>query len=456
MFIISIATLITKLKEPVSNLGAQSGTNVLVDASQLMYHINWPMQSTVGQILTNMNTYLSDYSDSDEVFVIFDRYDGLSAKDHERNRRAGTGSETHTLSLNSILPPRDEILKNKNNKKQLNELICTFPSNSNAQFISSFESIVSHDEADISLISYMLHAAEKGAKSIRILSDDTDVFVLAVYWCWKKNIKSSVYIEKWDHTLLDVSKTVKGLGARCANILGVHALSGCDTVSFAFGKGKATAVSILKNKDLPDMDAVFGNETATQDQILTVGRDFILKLYGQAEAASMHEARFNLFRKRQKPPPLKCLPPTDANLVLYCLRAHLQVMLWKSADVRSPPVVNICDYGWYIQEIKDAHGNILQIPQPYIAKIDAAPPELMDVVSCNCSSTEPCKTKQCSCHKQGLPCTYYCKCNSICKNPFSTHDIEEIAPDGNLDMEDIEEIAPDGNLDGEEDIIDEG
>ena len=35
--------------------------------------------------------------------------------------------------------------------------------------------------------------------------------------------------------------------------------------------------------------------------------------------------------------PLKKLPPTDANLQLHVLRAHLQMLLWKAADQRDPP-----------------------------------------------------------------------------------------------------------------------
>ena len=40
---------------------------------------------------------------------------------------------------------------------------------------------VIHDEPDITLVSYMLKAAENGAATIQIVSDETDVFVLLVY-----------------------------------------------------------------------------------------------------------------------------------------------------------------------------------------------------------------------------------------------------------------------------------
>ena len=38
-----------------------------------------------------------------------------------------------------------------------------------------------HDEADITIISYVLEAVNSGKRVIRVLSDDTDVFVLLIY-----------------------------------------------------------------------------------------------------------------------------------------------------------------------------------------------------------------------------------------------------------------------------------
>ena len=35
------------------------------------------------------------------------------------------------------------------------------------------------------------------------------------------------------------------LGDSCANLLAMHALTGCDTVSYPFGKGKVNAIKIL-------------------------------------------------------------------------------------------------------------------------------------------------------------------------------------------------------------------
>ena len=54
--------------------------------------------------------------------------------------------------------------------------------------------------------------------------------------------------------------------------------------------------------------------------------------------------------RSKKPPQLKKLPPTDANLMLHILRAHLQVMLWKAASQGEPPAEfrDITPFGWEV------------------------------------------------------------------------------------------------------------
>ena len=80
---------------------------------------------------------------------------------------------------------------------------------------------------------------------IRILSDDTDVFVLLVYWVWRSSIKGKVQMEKLDRTVIYINMTVEKLEDKSGLLLGLHAMSGCDTVSYPYGKGKISAVKLL-------------------------------------------------------------------------------------------------------------------------------------------------------------------------------------------------------------------
>ena len=97
------------------------------------------------------------------------------------------------------------------------------------------------------------HAAVDGVQTIRILSDDTDVFVLLVYWTSRMRVVDNIQIEKWNGDVLDVNKTIEQLGPRkCSQLLGLHALSGCYTVSYPLGKGKTSSIKLLEidNHDL--------------------------------------------------------------------------------------------------------------------------------------------------------------------------------------------------------------
>ena len=69
----------------------------------------------------------------------------------------------------------------------------------------------------------------------------------------------------------------------------------------------------------------------------------------------------------------------------------------------SKPASPTCRVKQY-QEIKD------DIPVPVIALGDPAPPELIDVIRCQCQAQgKKCSTAACSCKKEHLACTSYCR-----------------------------------------------
>ncbi|KAJ8392658.1 hypothetical protein AAFF_G00073320 [Aldrovandia affinis] len=309
---------------------------VLVDASQLIYHVVWPTSGTVADLAASVGRWLNRYIT--QTFVIFDRYEQVSAKDHKRQRRA----KQYQLLLTTPLPSRDKVMKNKTNKRRLGELLCTHSIGDHIKMVSGADSIVTHDEADISLISYMLDAARRGATTIHILSDDT-VFVLMVCWCWKVGITCHLQMERWDVTVFNIN--LMNLGEQCCSILAMHALSRCDTTSYPAGKGKVSALKAMRV--VPgDLLHFIGEEGATDLQITEAVRGFFLALYNQRKSAPLNVARYDIYQKRKTPSALKTLPPTERNAHLHGRRAHLQVLLWKAADRPDPPAVDITKFGW--------------------------------------------------------------------------------------------------------------
>ena len=175
-----------------------------------------------------------------------------------------------------------------------------------------------------------------GVTHIRILSDDSDVFVLLVYFTWKYDLHTqgiNIELKKWKNTVYDINETVRSLSSKCRGLLAAHGLSGCDTSSFPCGKGKISVLNVSLNNDIEEeLDLVFGSEPATHEDIMRVGRRFFLAMYGQKKQPSLNAAQFQIFRSRKKAPSLQNLPPTDVNSFLGFLRAHGQCKYWKAGD----------------------------------------------------------------------------------------------------------------------------
>ena len=216
-------------------------------------------------------------------------------------------------------------------------------------------------------------------------------------------VVANTQVEKWNGDVLDVSETIEQLGPRkCSQLLGLRALSGCDTMSYPFGKGKTSALKLLYI-DIPGIYQVLGQPGATHAQLSEAADSFFLPLYGQKSCTAMSDARDRFFRGRKKPQPLKKLQPTDANLQLHVLRSHLQMLLWKAADQRDPPdeTKDIANFGQRID------GSIIT---PTVSTAPVATQALLGVVSCICTVLgNTCTGTRGNCNNAGLSCTDYCK-----------------------------------------------
>ena len=271
---------------------------VIVDMQQLLYHIIWPHGGDTSDLGDNIKNRLSCYPIGTEQVLVFDRYNDLSAKDHERIRRAGEGSTDYNLTTNRPLPNRDAVLKNKHNKRELSRVLSTFNLGPDTIMDSEDDGCFAHEEADVTMVSYMLQAAECGNGIIRLLSDDTDVFVLLVYWVWKMQLSCTVQMERWNGVVLNINATCTELGPSCLQLLGMHALSGCDTVSYTSNKGKLRALNVLKSDDFPGLFQVLGEEDATYADLMDTGQRFFAAMYGQSPGTSMSEARYRMYSRK--------------------------------------------------------------------------------------------------------------------------------------------------------------
>ena len=111
------------------------------------------------------------------------------------------------------------------------------------------------------------------------------------------------------------------------------------------------------------------------------------------------------------------------------------MLLWKAADQDNPLVEarEITNFGWSVE------GSTLT---PTISTAPVAPKELLDIVSCSCTTEgKACSGARCSCNKADLSCIDYCKCERgvTCCSPFTSKQIDNEDDEGELGVDDDEE-----------------
>lgn len=295
---------------------------------------------------------------------------------------------------------REAIMKSNQNKKSLINFICDMEHSHQSLSLIGEGSPYTHEEADVTIISYLLKLHQSKGH-IQVLADDTDIFVMLLYFCWIHKPSAHVTMKKYDGKIIDIKATAEKLGEKCLDLLATHALSGCDSVSYPFGKGKVTAINLVLNSKVTLRE--FANPLAPEEVWIKEGLCFISSLYGGTGSTSLANLRYSIFSKKKEPPKVKSLPPTDDAAVQHIRRARLQVLIWRAADQMAPPDTDITQYGWKIEN------NMLT---PVAGTSAIAPPSVLQSIACSCKSSHPCSSQRCSCHVSALSCTSYCKCGA--------------------------------------------
>ena len=133
------------------------------------------------------------------------------------------------------------------NKTSLIRIICA--ADSLPSGLTHVGIIFEHEEVDVTLNSYVLQASLH-MKHIQVLADDTDIFELLVYFTLYYNPTAKISMNKYNGQFIDINATVSKYGDKCSNILATHSLSGCDSVSYPYRKGKTTALNMMLNSDV--------------------------------------------------------------------------------------------------------------------------------------------------------------------------------------------------------------
>ena len=133
-------------------------------------------------------------------------------------------------------------------------------------------------------------------------------------------------------------------GVCVPDLLPLHALTGCDTVSQICTLGKVKPLNILKKDKKECLEFFYNLEAENFEELYGKCVSFISRCYNMPEYNTMNQLRYEFWLKRvgsakKVSPPLECLPPTDSSFREHVKRAVYQLAIWSSDGRRSPPIL---------------------------------------------------------------------------------------------------------------------
>ena len=180
------------------------------------------------------------------------------------------------------------------------------------------------EEADTRMF---LHASDAAHQQILIKSSDTDVVEVLVCY-FREYISADIFLLSGTRSrahVINVTQVCEQLGvAVCQALPGLHALTGCDTVSSFAGKGKKAALDIVKaDEDSRASIHRIGERVPPMREDLRKMERFVWSLYNDVNCCNVNDTRYKLFCKNQNLQSYQ-LPPTHAALQKHLQRANYQ------------------------------------------------------------------------------------------------------------------------------------
>ena len=371
--------------------------------------------------------------------IVGDRYDfgeDKSLKGDERHRReqSQTSREYHPADALPV-PDFKMFMQNRKNKanyldflssylcknknqipegvtfilggtlKDPGDAVCvTNRSLSNVQELSCSQ----HEEADTRIIAHLCYCVETLACTrVVVHATDTDIIILCMYFFSRLPTIQELWIQLKPDSYLPVHILVDNLARKykkparilMSTLLSVYVLSGCDTVSYPFkrGKKKAATVGIDMAGSLQHLSS-YGDDGAFEvtDEIVSDATHFFTALYGRKGNHNLNTLREHMYASSKSD--LRILPPTDDAFRLHLLRALYQLALYKTACLSELCLPAPTDFGRVLVD-----GRLCPVLMTIAAK-----PDLQESPRCNCKSSRC--LKRCSCSGAGVPCCIRCSC----------------------------------------------
>ena len=407
-----------------------STTAAILDGAVLVQMIRPKSSETIGDYIYNdfLPYILSWFDSNDRVDIVWDVYSKTSLKAGTREQR-GSGLRRRVTFATKVPGNWSSFLRVDLNKQELfieiaNQLKLLQLPNGKQLFFTILDkcssspldsdvsalSPCSHEEADSRIFLHVAAAASCGHRKLIVRTTDSDVVVLAVSAFVSLGQKVD---ELWvafgmqrRYRYIPVHTIAAQLGpAKSSALPAFHALTGCDTTSSFFGKGKKTAWVAWNSIPELTLPLKLLSCPSPSLQILStysaVLQQFVTQLYGvyQNEISTVDAARHYLFLKKGKE--FINMPPGSDALHQHLLRvAYQSGHIWGNKFEKAPVPVSVTDWGWQ-QDTPNS------TPTPVYTSISTISKNIPELVSCSCKRV--CKPP-CTCKMHGEPCMLMCTC----------------------------------------------
>ena len=389
------------------------------------------------------------------IDVVFDTYKELSIKNSERQLRGEeTGHQLCNITSTQIVRQWRNFLTRVTNKtslicfivnewkkeecrEKLEEKVlyanvgdtCYKITSEGSEEVGTLQ--CQQEEADGRLLLHASHAANDGYNSVLVCSEDTDVFIMSL--AFSSEIGASLFMKSGTRArtkVIDITKVAASLGSEvCKGVLGMHAFTGCDTVSALAGRGKAQALKILtKNTRCREALTELGQEWDPTPELMDALEKFTCLLYSTNTVATrVNDLRYQLFCSRRGEIESHQLPPCRDCLLKHTKRANYQAAIWKRCLQQDPQVPSPVGRGWKAEH----EDGVAKLVVDWM-DVKPAPEAILELLACNCS--RKCVSPNCVCVANGLRCTDMCRL-AQCENQASLQEIESTDDEHGVDSD---------------------
>lgn len=392
---------------------------------------------------------INDAAHSRRIDVVFDTYQHMSIKNMERARRcAEPGLKVKNATAGQMIKQWKKFMSADENKVALIKFLSEeWQTEKYRAKLGRLKKVLyvtcedvchritglrcrqvlelqcSQEEADGRLLLHAKHAAEERFDAVVISADDTDVFLLSLAFSWE--IRPTRLFQKTGTRarthMLDINTIADSLGRDvCIGLLGMHAFTGCDSVSAFAGKGKLSALKILKEDEEARQAFIeLGQSWDVTEELFLKLQKITCRLYSKQGPQEVNKLRYYMYCEKNGEIEPHLLPTCEDVLHQHTKRANYQTALWRRCLMQDPEAPDPTQHGWRLEN-KDGT-DVLVINW---MTIKPAPDAIIELLACTCSRA--CTAADCCCMQNSLKCTEMCRLRD-CENQAVDDDLEDVS-----------------------------